>query len=131
MESAPPGYAQQVFVTPHAAHGQLLHEGDAKKAVQLPCTQTSFALQLLPHWPQLTGLLASSTCVRQAPLQNCCPSAPQVVTWHVPSTQRSPLPRSQVTPQPPQLAASLVTSTQAPPHLVSPGRHAQVPLVQA
>jgi hypothetical protein len=104
-----PGYVHDVVPVPQAAQGTAVHDGEVKYAWQLPATHTSLLLQLLPHMPQLSGSFWNCAAVKQPPLQNWRPIAPQVVSWHTPSTQRGFMPPHTV-PQVPQLLRSCSVS---------------------
>jgi hypothetical protein len=132
MDSVVPGYAQHDEPAPQAPHGQVVHAGEVKKAVHAPCTHTSSVWQTLPHCPQLSGLLASSAAVRQAPWQFVWPICPQLPTfWQVPWTQRWPAWVLHTVPQAPQFCASLRKSRQVLPQRFVPGRHWHEPARQA
>jgi hypothetical protein len=84
---------QQVVPVPHAGQGQVVHDGDEKKLVQVPCAQTWSAAHAGPHRPatdeQWTGLDASCADVQQPPPQKVRPTAMHVTpVAHRPSMHR-------------------------------------------
>ncbi len=101
----------------------MAHDGEEKKARQVPCTQTSSVAQTVPQAPQLSGSLEVDA---QAPLQAVSPAG-QALVEQVPPTHRCPPAVSQGLPQAPQFAESAFRSTQAPLQTVRPGRQAQAP----
>jgi hypothetical protein len=126
-----PGYVHEVVPVPQAAQGVVVHDGDVKKFLQAPATQTWLVLQLLPHMPQFCGSFCSCAAVKHPPLQfrRGGMRAPQNVSWHMPSTQCGFMPVHWV-PHAPQLFASCSKSVHALLHVVRPGRQAHADAVQ-
>ena len=63
MASVVPGYWQHVVPVPHASHGHVVHDDDAKKSVHVPAAQTWSVAHATPQLPataeQWRGLSAS------------------------------------------------------------------------
>ncbi len=101
---ASPAYVQHVFAAPHAAHGQLVHEGAVKNGWQLPAAQTSPPPQRVPQPPQFRGSVWKRAFEMHVLLQKLRPAVRQRVSTHAPATQRGlarPSPR-QLFPHAPQ-----------------------------
>ena len=114
-QMAPPAVSLQHAVEePQAPQGQVVQEGEGKKAWHMPWMQSSSFWQALPHAPQLRGSLATSM---QLPWQQCptdpagsehseslAAEAQSAAGWQlggcVESVQNCPAP--QATPHPPQ-----------------------------
>jgi hypothetical protein len=97
--------------------------------VHAPDTQTWLVAQALPHWPQLSGSLASCVMLMQVVPQFSCPG-PQGPIWQAPLMQCWKN-GWHVMPHAPQSFALLRTSTQTPLQLVSPGRQPHTPALHA
>jgi hypothetical protein len=67
MGSMAPGYSQHVVPVPHAAHGHVVQDDEAKKSAHVPCAQTWSVAHATPQLPgtaeQWSGLSASCTAV--------------------------------------------------------------------